>query len=118
MFDPSLGLLKIGTANIDDIAIVWIAQEFCAGEWTDERHFGLSRDRLCGRRCRRPDSPHEREYFFVVDQLFRWPDCLLRFIAVIQRVQLKLSAADPAGAIDLAESCENSLAHALAKRLC
>src|SRR5256886_7861062 len=63
MFDPGLGLLKIGSANIDDVAAIRIAEELCARERADERNFGLGRDRQAGIRRRGSDRTDDRQYF-------------------------------------------------------
>ena len=63
MLDPGLGLLKIRGADIDDIAVVRIAQKFGAGERADERHLCGSGDRLTGFRCRRSDRADHGEDF-------------------------------------------------------
>ena len=48
MLDPGLSLLKIGTTKVDDVTVVWIAQELGAGEGADERDFGGACDWLGG----------------------------------------------------------------------
>ena len=118
MLDPGLGLLKIRSAHIDDIAVVGIAQELGAGKGADERHFGSGCDRLTGLRCRRAHRADQGEHLILVDDLLAFRlDGFFRFVAVVARFEFELTAGNPAVAIGLVEGRQDALAHALAQIL-
>jgi hypothetical protein len=117
MLDPGLGLLEIGTANIDDVPFIRIAQELCTRKRADERNFGRGRDRLAGIRRRGSDRTDDREDLVFGEHLLHRLDHLFRLVAVVGGFQFELAAGDSACAIRFRKSGEKALAHTLAERL-
>src|SRR5690349_6356276 len=118
MFDPGFGFLKIRTTDIDDVAVERIAQEFGAGERTDEGDLGCRCDRLAGFRRRRSDGADKSKNLFFGDCSLGGLDGFFRLVTIVDRLKLKLASVDPAVAVGLFESRKDTLAHALAECLC
>ena len=108
---------KYEAANIDDVAVERIAEKFRAGERTDERHLGGGGDGLAGFRRRRADRADKRKDLVVRDRALGGFDGFFRLVAVVDRLEFELAAADTAGAVGFLEGRENTFAHALAERL-
>ncbi len=74
-------------------------------------------DRLTGFRRRCSHRADQGEDLVLVKNSLGCFDGLFRLIAVVQRLQFKFTARNPAGAIGGVEGCQNSLAHALPQGL-
>ena len=99
MFNPSLGLLEIRAADIDDIAVIRIAKEFGARERPDEWDLGFRCNWLSGLRGWRSNRADKSKNLVLVDNCFSGFNGFLGLIAVVDRLEFEFAAADATRAI-------------------